>query len=350
MAKLWRRPTKDEPKTPPVREADLSTLRIERPSLIFLSGFFTTDEKPEYTRASLRAMDDVLAARPRDASPVDVYCWSHGGLKDAFNLAAYTVRPGSACSPPVKKLAAGLIMPLVVKDFKLDAKGNATGTPLPLDEAKKNLRNITFFGYSAGCITAQECFNASLKMMQQSGYAEKDARDILSEVVYIGAGVVSRPGREKDRFTSLFLEATNDRIVRFKNRLWAPLRVIFSRFAPRLKVQPLSGRAAIITAAVSKRGYETKQRNGKTVKEKIRGMIPRWMLVKSLHELPRYMTQDEELSPFAKMVHYGIANAVARTGPVDPIRLLDPPPGTDEKTAAAYREKISKAVVKPKRR
>ena len=350
MAKLWRRPKDNEPKTPPVREVDLTTLRVDKPSLIFLNGFFTTDSAPQYVRASLKAMEDLMANRAAGAPAVDVYTWSHSGLKEIFNLSAYSARPGSAFSHKVHGLAAGLIMPLVAKDFKIGKNGKAEGTPLPLEEAKKNLRNVTFFGYSAGCITAQQCFNASLKMMKQVGYTEKDARAALNEVVYIGAGVMSRPGREKDRFTTLFLEATNDKIVRFKNRIWAPLRSIFAHFAHDLKIKPLGDHAVIISGPVAKRNFETRIRDGKTVKEKIRSMMPAWTRLKSYHELPRYMTQDEELSPFAKMVHYGLANAVARTGPIDPLTLLSPPPGTDEKTAAAYRDKIAKAYVAPKRK
>ena len=331
-----------------MREVDLSNFHVDRPSLIFLNGFFTTDNAPEYVRASLRTMEELMANRPAGSPPVDVYSWSHSGLKDFFNVAAYTVRPGSRACPAVRRLAEGLIMPLVAKDFKIGKDGKPSGTPLPLDEAKKRLRNITFFGYSAGCVTAQECFNASLKMMKQIGYGEKDARAALNEVVYVGVGTMSRPGKEKDRFTTVFLEATNDKIVRFKNRFWAPLRAVFAHFAKGIKIEKLGDHAAIVSAPVARRHFETKFRDGRTVKEKIRSLLPKWTLIKSYHELPRYMTQDEDLSPFAKMVQYGLANAVARTGPVDPVSLLAPPPGTDEKVAAAYREKMSKAHRKPK--
>jgi hypothetical protein len=232
MAKLWRRPRDGEDRKSHIHEVDLSALRIDKPSVFFLNGFFTQDDTPEYIRASLRNMEDVMANRPGAQTPVDVYCWSHSGLADIFNVAAYSARPGSRACPAVRKLAAGVIMPLVAKDFKIGPDGKALGTPLPLEEAKKNLRNITFFGYSAGTITAQECFNASLKMMKQIGYAEKDAREALHEVVCVGVGVMSRPSKERDRFTTLFLEATNDKIVLFKNRLWRPLRRKSSIFRP----------------------------------------------------------------------------------------------------------------------
>ena len=350
MAKLWRRPNSNEPKEPAALEVDLPTLRIDKPSLVFLNGFFVLDNNFDWVKASLQKMEELMATRPAGAPPVDVYSWTHRGLKDAFNVAAYCMRPGSRSSPIVDGLAAGLVMPLVANDFKIGADGKATGTPLPLDEAKKNLRNLTFFGYSAGCITAQEIFNASLKRMKQVGYTEKDARAALNEVVYIGVGVVSRPGREKDRFTTLFLEATNDKIVRFKNRLWTPLRVMFQRFVHGLKINRLGDHAAIITAAVPKKHWEVKIIDGKTVREKVRNLLPNasaWY--RTYHELPRYVTEDEALSPFAKMVQYGLTNAVGRTSLLDPMALLEPPAGTDQTVAAAYHDKVSKAYVKPKK-
>ncbi|MEZ0223360.1 MAG: hypothetical protein ACAH83_02315 [Alphaproteobacteria bacterium] len=349
MAKLWRRPNSNEPQTPEALEVDIPKLRIDKPSLIFLNGFFVLDHNFEWVKASLKKMEDLIAHRPDGAPPVDVYSYTHAGLKEAFNVAAYCMRPGSRSCPIANKLASGIVMPLVAQDFKIGADGKATGTPLPLDDVKKNLRNVTFFGYSAGCITAQEIFNASLKMMRQVGYSEKDARTALNEVVYIGVGVVSRPGREKDRFTTLFLEATNDKIVRFKNRLWTPLRVLFQRFVHGMKIKKLGDHAAIITAAVPKKHWETFTVNGTTVREKVKNLLPSAMAwIKTYHELPRYVTQDEDLSPFAKMVQFGLVNAVGRTGLLDPMDLLEPPSGTAASTAAAYREKIANAYVPSK--
>jgi hypothetical protein len=348
MAKLWRRPNSTEPKDPPFVEVDLPHLRIEKPSLIFLNGFFAFDHIPEFQRSGLAKMEEYLAARPAGSPAADVYTYSHAGLKDVFNVAAYSVLPAFRACKAARNLAAGVIMPLVAKDFKRDEKGNVSGTPLPFDEAKKNLRNITFLGYSAGCVTAQECFVASLRMMKKIGYTEKDARKALNEVVYVGVGVVSRPGREKNRFTSLFLEATNDSLVRFKNRIWAPLRVFLDHFFHRLKIKQLGEHAAIITAALPHKHWEFRIRDGKTVKEQVRNLLPNASaFIKTYHELPRYVTQDEELSPFAKMVNYSLTNAVGRDKLFAPMELLEPPKGTDEATAAAYREKISKAYVKP---
>lgn len=344
MAKLWRRSATGEKGTNGLVEIDPAGLHITRPTVIFLSGFFTQDETPHHVRTAMRNIKSLLPAV--DPAP-DVMVYSHKNLKDIFNVAAYSIEPEARFCKAVKKLSSGVIMPLVAKDFKLNDDGTVTGTPLPLDEAKKNLRNITFFGYSAGTITAQECFNASLKMMKDIGYKEDDARQALAEVVNIGVGVMSQPKKEKNRFTTLSLEATNDKLVLFKNRLWEPLRALFNNFAHKLKIQPLSETSAIITAAVNKKDWETRQKDGKTVKERVKSLLPKWMMVKSFHELPRYVTQDEQLSPFAKIVNYSLANAVTRKERVAPLDLMQPPANTEEKTAAAYRDKIAKAWIKP---
>lgn len=343
MAKLWRRPNSNEAAQPDAVEVDLPNLRIDKPSIVFLNGFFVMDNNPSWVAASLKAMEDLMAHRPAGGPPVNVYSWTHAGLKDSFNVVSYWAKPNSACCPAVQKLAEGLIMPLVADGFKVDDKGVATGTPLKLEDAKKNLRNLTLFGYSAGGVTGQECFNASLFMMKQIGYSEKDAREALHEIVAINVGTPTRPKKEKERFTTLYLEAANDKIVQIKNRLWEPLKNIFARFGQPLKIKPLGGHAAMITASVSRRSHhEKKLLNGKTVKEKVRNLLPSFLsIIKTYHELPRYVTEDEEFSPFAKMVQYGLTNAVARTGSVEPLQLLEPPAGTEKAIAAAYSEKIS---------
>lgn len=344
MAKLWRRAAKGEQGTGGLVDIDPATLHITRPTVIFLSGFFTQDATPQHVRTAMRNIKGLL---PKGEAAPDVMVYSHKSVKDIFNIAAYSIDPDAQFCKAAKKLAAGAIMPLVAKDFKLNEDGTVAGTPLPLDEAKKNLRNITFFGYSAGTITAQECFNASLKMMKDVGYKEDEARAALAEVVNIGVGVMSQPKKEKNRFTTLSLEATNDKLVLFKSRLWEPLKALFNNFAHKLKIEPLSETSAVITAAVNKKDWETRQKDGKTVKERVKSLLPKWMMVKSFHELPRYVTQDEQLSPFAKIVHYSLANAVTRQQRIAPLDLMQPPANTDEKTAAAYRDKIDKAWIKP---
>jgi hypothetical protein len=263
-------------------------------------------------------------------------------------MAAYNLRPATRASQAAQELARGVIMPLVAKDFRLNGDGAMAGTPLPAEEAKKNLRNITLFGYSAGTIVAQECFNASMTMMQKIGYTADQARDVLHEVALVSAGNVSRPSKENDRFTTLYLVASNDKIIRAKNRIWAPLKT--------LNIKRLSATSAFISAAVTKKKFEWRNRDGKTWQEKITPLIPSWTMIKSYHELPHYITHDEHLSQFAKIVQYGLTNAInradARVNPegktLTPMEMLNPPHGVDAAEAATYHQKIAKAIVPEK--
>ncbi len=347
MGKLWRRAGQGEVAANGLQQVDLETLRLEKPAVIFLTGFFTYDDAPQHIRAAFKGINELTSATEQGRQ-ADTYVWSHAGLKEIFNLAAYEAFPAKRASENGYDLSRGVIMPLVAKDFKMDAQGNVTGAPLPLDEAKKNLRHVTFFAYSAGTITAQECFNASVKMMKSVGYTDKDARDVLHEVALVSVGVMSRPGAEKNRFTTLYLEATNDRIVSMKNRMWTPLRTLFDWFAKKLKIRTLSPNSVIITGPVKKKDKETRMQDGKPVHKEIKGMLPKWFPFKTNHELPRYVTEDEDVSPFARIVEYSLANAITRERLLNPLDLLPPPAGTPPAEAEAYRSKIANAVSKSK--
>jgi len=382
MAKLWQR-SRDANGKSQLREISLTDLRIEKPSVIFLSGYFTTDSQPGYIAGALKRLEEMMQNRPghdmvaaaeaqpvamgangstpapaavnivRNADkPVELYAWSHSSLANIFNMAAYNIMPGSRASQPAQNLARGVIMPLVAKDFALDDNGQITGTPLPPEEAKKNLRNVTFFAYSAGTILAQECFNASMKMMQKIGYTADQARDVLHEVALVSTGNVSRPTKEKDRFTTLYLVASNDRIIRAKNRIWRPLKTLFARFARNLNIKALSATSAFISAAVTRQKWEWRMRDGKTWKEKIKPLIPSWTMIKSYHELPHYITHDENLSQFAKIVQYSLTNAINRAEGdgtrLTPMQMLAPPDGISAAEMASYNQKIAKAIVPEK--
>jgi hypothetical protein len=59
--------------------------------------------------------------------------------------------------------------------------GSCLGHKIPADEAAKRLRNLTFFGYSAGTIVAQETRNAATGMMKKIGYTEEEANKMRKE-------------------------------------------------------------------------------------------------------------------------------------------------------------------------
>ena len=360
MGKLWRREKDGDGKSKLVEE-DLSALAISRPTVIYLSGFLTNNNQPGFIAGGIKKTKELLAGRMDDGSTPEVLAWSHTSLANLFNLAAYNMLPSRRASKAGYELGAGVLMPLLARDFKRDGKGNVSGTPLPAEEARKRLRNVTFLGYSAGSIVAQETFNATLKMMKGIGYKEKDARALLKEVALLSVGTISRPSKETDRFTTFYLVASNDRINRMKNWIWGTmgtaLRTIFTRYgwkknSKKLSMRPLSKSSLFFSAAVRPRLYEWSYDKDGQKKEKkwFQPLYPKWLLRRSYHELPHYVTTDDHNNPFSRIALYTLTNAVNRKGPVTPEQLVRPPAQDDlhgEEAKAAYAEKLDRAKRPP---
>jgi hypothetical protein len=338
MAKLWKKATDTNGK-PQLQELDLSTLAITSPTIVYLSGFLTTDARPAYIDDGIQEMETLLRGHPELKTQPDIYVWSHTRLRNVFNIAAYNLSPQSAYSANAEKLAKGVIMPLV----------SDNGKPLPFEEAQRRLRNLTLFGYSAGTVVAQEAFNASMEMMEKIGYKPEDARKLMKEIVLISTGNMSNPNKEKSRFTTLYLAANNDLFVRWKNRIWNPLRSIFSRFARKLIIKPLSETSLLITAAIKRKHWHwRKTADGKRTREDISPQFPKWTLVFSNHELPHYITSDDDHNQFSKIALHALINAVNRKGTPEVMKLLEPATSHTPEEIAAYRERIAKALATKK--
>jgi hypothetical protein len=303
-------------------------------------------------------MEELLAGRA-GAMP-KIYGWTHTDLKNLFNLAAYDTFPNSRSSQAGYDLGSAVLMPLFVKDFQRKPDGSVSGTPLPMDEAQKNARKLTLFGYSAGSIVAQETYNATLKMMKGVGYAEKDARKVLNNVVLIAVGTISRPSKEKDRFSTVCLVASNDRINRFKNWTWGTLGTAlrwifkgagFKKNNKDLSIRPLSKTSLFISTSVRPSLYEWKYNDeGERIgKKPFEPLYPAWAKRRSYHELVHYVTTDDRNNGFSRIVAYSLANAVGRDMTPAPLDLLTPPANDTfgAEAQAAYRERIANAL-KPK--
>ncbi|MDE2337437.1 MAG: hypothetical protein KGL10_09000 [Alphaproteobacteria bacterium] len=330
-------------------EVPLDQARITRPTVVYLSGFLTNNNRPGYVAGRIKSMEELL----QEAFPQNlpqIYGWSHTSLRNLFNLAFYNSRPSQRSSDAGFDIGAAVLMPLVAKDFSRDAKGRVSGAPLPIEEAKKNLRNVTIFGYSAGAIVAQETYNATLRMMKDIGYAEKDARGLLSEVVLVAAGVFSRYTKEKGRFTTLYLVASNDRMMRAKNLIWGTLGTVYNKLARRKKdgkelvIRSLSATSAMVSAPVRPTYYQWQyDENGKRKEKKyFRPLYPKWTHRRSYHELAHYITRDENNNAFANTACYALVNALNRKSRPAPLDLLQPPRGMA--ATDAYKAKIAAAV------
>jgi len=358
MGKLWqRRPGADG--KPVLEEVALDQATIKGPTLVYLSGFLTNNNRPDYVAGGIKRMEEMLKDRTDAAAPLQIYAWSHTSLKNLFNLALYDMNPSKRSSDAGYDIGRAVLMPLVAENFNRTADGAVSGTPLPLEQAKKNLRQVTLFGYSAGSIVAQETYNATLNMMQRIGYAEKDAREALREVVLVSCGVISRPSKETGRFNTLYLVASNDRIMRVKNWIWGTLgtafRTAFGRYGWQknsrdLSIRPLSETSLFISTAVKPHLQETlvDADNQPTGKKPIAPLYPLWTLRRSYHELPHYLTTDDNSNQFAKIALYALTNAVTRNDSTKVVDLLTPPKNDTFSAAAqaAYRARIE-AAMKP---
>lgn len=358
MAKLWRK-TRDEDGKSKLEEVDQTRLAMDRPTVIFLSGFFTTNKQPGHIAGAIKHLEELLGDGSDVSSRVDLYAWSHKSLANMFNLISYNTRPHHASSGAAHKLARNIILPLVATDIKVDEKtGRLTGTPRPEAEARDKLKNLTFFGYSAGTILAQETFNAARNMMREMGFEKKYARSLLNDVVLISTGNMSRPTKERGRFTTLYLAATNDRLVKLKNRLWLSLREMFISLSGKLTIRPLSSTSVLIAAPVQRNMWvEKKLADGRKKLQKIGELYPKWSPRASYHELPHYTTNDHTQNEFASIVSHALTNAVRRTRRPQVMELLEPArplfPNAANLNAlveneGAYRKRIAKAVVRPR--
>jgi hypothetical protein len=327
MAKLWQRSH-----TPKVGqeliEVDLLKLRIDRPTVIFLPGIFTTNGKKQHNVENIAEIEALLKT-PAGQMP-DIYALSYDDLSTIFNICAYNGRPDKAFCKAAQRMAEAVILPLVVKN----------GKPLPEEEAAKNLRNLTLVGYSAGSVFAQEMYNAAVDLMKRAGWKEDRARQVMGETVLISMASVSRPSREKDRFTTLYLAASNDLAVRLKNRIWRPISRLFGGHSDELSIRRPSRSSLLITATTGRDMWQWRDSpDGSKIRAAIEPLLP--PPFRSHHEPAHYMTCDDDHNEFSKIVRNGLVQAVKRDRRLDVTELLEP---VDEKGAAHYRARIQRAL------
>lgn len=335
MSFLWKR-TRDEAGKSVLHQIDLDTVQIKSPTLVYLSGFPATDNRPGFIAGSIKRMEELTKGHAESNPDLNIYAWSYSNLRNVFNVIAYNLRPATYASPDGRKIADKLILPLV----------SANGAPLTEEAASKNLRNLTFFGFSAGTGLAQQVYNAALQGMQKTGWKKERAQKMLNEIPLVCVGNVSRPTKEKGRFTTVYLVGNNDITTRLKNRVFRALnlRSIFERFSRRLKVRDLSPNSVMITAPTPRKLWEWNYlANGLKEKRPIKALFPQWLQIRSHHEFAHYVTRDDEHSQFSQIAMHALLNAVNRTAAPSPHGLLEPATLKDAPETAAYVARIAEA-------
>lgn len=326
MAKLWRKGTDGQP-----QEVDLATLSITSPTVIFLPGHLTRDYRPDIVATGLVAFETMLQD---DAKPLpQIYVWSYTHTQKFSHLTRYRLFPNHTARPSAKNVARGVLLPLV---------SDADGKPLPLATAKKNLRNITFVGHSAGNIFAEEVFNAAFGMMKKMGYAKAEARDVLSEVVNVSLGTVAKAVNRKKRFSSVYMTNTDDLYIRGKNRIFHPLKSIFNRFTHRrpLKIRQVTPNSLLVTAAAH---GKWRQRH-KDVREKgIDIILPRRDIRHTNHGFYNYVTEDSSTSQIAHIASSAVVSSLGRDSDFTVTDLLTPRESLGAAEKAVYESRIAKA-------
>jgi hypothetical protein len=193
--------------------------------------------------------------------------------------------------------------------------------------------------------------------MKGVGYTDRQARDLLKEVVLVSTGCVSRPSKEKERFSTVYLIASNDRIHRFKNWLWGTigtaLRTIFSDYAwnkhtKSLSIRSLSPSSVFMTAAAGTSFFDfvIDKNTGEKKVKKFMPLYPRWTMRRSYHELQHYVTMDPNNNGFANVVLSTLTNAIGRSETPDALKLIEPPSNGElrSETNNAYKARMKRAL------
>jgi len=343
-----------------VRSVDAAEIKITRPTLVYLSGFLTNNDRNDYVLGSLARVEDLIRPRTEINQQPDMYGWTHTNLKNLFNLAAYNCMPNSRSSQAGYDISHAIIMPLVAKDWKRDDNGNVSGTPLPMDEIRKNLKNVTLFGYSAGTVVAQETFNATRQYMKKIGFSEKDVREAANQIVLVSVGSISRTAKETNRYSTLYVVATNDRITRAKNWIWGTAGTLLRKLKSvitlkalmptpnELRVRELSQTSTIATAPVRPSLYEWQyDEDGKRAKKRwFDPLFPKWTMARSYHELPHFLTIDDNNNQLSRIALYSLINAFNREGTPDMSKIIRPPQNDTHtpEQQAAYNTRINQAL------
>jgi len=353
MNKLWRN-TSDSSTQYGMAEMKSGEVDTSKPVVIFLSGFSTTNTEPRSVKAVMTHVEKMLdGTTDQVAEHINLYAWQYeskrSNIKNIFN---YNCRPSKAFSNSALTFVYDHFLPLMVNDPKTDLKKKtASGTLKPYKEIEKAFDKITLMSYSYGGVFSQEVHNAMIKTMNDLGFNQKRARSLVSKIHLVSMGSMSRPTFEKNRFTSITMVATNDRMAKHKSRIWWSLKEMFARASKKLTVKKLSKRSYYVTAPVQRHLFEERvDKEGNMVMRNIRKLFPKWWPRNSYHELPHYTTDRDDDNQFSKIARYALLNSIKRTARLSPLDMIQPTApliGDKQYTAqenAKYKKRVAAGI------
>jgi hypothetical protein len=361
MPKLWEK-TGNAKNNSDLVEVDSSKLAIKEPTVVFFPGLLTNDNNTNFASMDLNYIKNLLSGLPK---PPKVYLWSHPDLSNEHKLslssifrdAVHNLSAHLLPSPPAndasafirylrytltcqhsytaiaKDQAQKLIMPLVT---------TPEGKPLRLPLAQRNLHNLTLVAYCIGNLSVQELYNASKKLMEQTGYTARESQKLLQEIALISFASYAEPTKEGHRYTTLSVIQNDDRLLGDRDRFLHPMRKIFAHFNRQLKIKQISDTSVLVTATVM---GEWKDRNKKVQDETIAGVrLPAWHKGAFNHFMSDYVNSDDQHSQVSRIVQNALLNAVTRKRSVTPLELLRAPTSLDAATKYSYLRKIQRAM------
>ena len=328
MSVLWKKIKQAEGPSK-LQEIEAGGVKLDRPTVIFLTGVFTTADHPQYVSGAISHLNEMLDSFGQDnSSHTDVMAWSYKSHKNNIkNVFAYNAMPEKYYSKQSRQFVYDFLLPHIASEYSFDKKGQLTGKPRKNAEVVAAFQNLTFLAYSYGSVFSQEVYHALSKTMNELGYSEKNTKFLISRIHQVSLGAVSRPMKEDGRYTSICLVATNDRISTHKRRLWWSTREMFASYTKNLSIRKLGKRNWYISAPVQKELWEPKEdKDGNIVmRNVIRPLFPKWWVRQSHHELQHYTTDRDDSNQFAKIARFALINCVKRDRALRPAEITAPP-------------------------
>lgn len=354
MAQLWTQ-KRENTSGPKIQNIDAGELSLQKPTLIFLPGLFNTPKQPAMIRAGIGHLLGMLRSfGERNGETCEIHTVSYNGrrsnLSHFFN---YNSKPKTYASVEAREFVNDYLMKHIARDVKIGPKGRViSGTAKPKKDIERAFQNLTFMAYSYGTVFSQEVYNASRDAMKKVGINERDSKYLLSRIHLVSVGCVSRPIKEKNRFTSICLVASNDFVSNLKRYVFWSLKEVFATVADNLKISPLSRRNLYITAPVKRRPQQTiTTAEGKKITQNVKPLFPKWSPIASHHELEHYTTDQDDHNQFAKIVRYALVNCLRRTRALKGVEMIAPPRALGQLDGAdAYTSRIDQAITPQKTR